>query len=60
MEDMMAQILWTRYFFMEQGYAIKDNIFYQDKQIAIKLENNGRQSSGKRTRHINIRFFLRE
>ena len=31
---------------------------YQDNQSAMKLENNGRQSSGKCTRHINIRYFF--
>ena len=29
---------------------------YQDNQSAIKQENNGIQSSSKRTRHINIRY----
>ena len=31
---------------------------YQDNQSAIKLQLNGRKSSGKRTRHINIRYFF--
>ena len=30
----------------------------QDNQSAMLLENNGRKSSGKRTRHINIRYFF--
>ena len=38
---MMAQILWTRYFLLEQGYGVNGNILYQDNQSAIKLENNG-------------------
>ena len=37
---------------------IHDNIIYQYNQSAIKLENNGRQSSSKRTRHINIRYYF--
>ena len=37
---------------------IHDNIIYQDKQSAIILENNGRQSISKRTRHINIRYYF--
>ena len=57
-DDMMAQVLWTRYFMLEQGYELNDNIIYQDNQSAIKLENNGRHSSGKRTRHLKIRFFF--
>ena len=35
-----------------------DNIVCQDKRSAIKLEKNGMRSSGKRTRHINIRYFF--
>lgn len=56
--DFMPQILWTRYFLQEQGYGVKDNIVHQDNQSSILLEENGRGSSSKRTRHINIRFFF--
>ena len=35
-----------------------ENTVYQDNQSSLKLENNGRGSSGKRTRHINIRYFF--
>ena len=41
-----------------QGYHVKDTIVYQDNQSAILLEKNGCASSGKRTRHINIRYFF--
>jgi hypothetical protein len=34
------------------------NIVYQDNQAAILLEKNDRASSGKRTKHINTRFFF--
>ena len=57
-DDLMPQIIWTRYFLMAQGYEVNDNILYQDNQSAIKLEKNGRQSMGKRSRHINIRYFF--
>jgi hypothetical protein len=33
------------------------NIILQDNTSTIQLENNGRRYSGKRTRHINIRYF---
>jgi hypothetical protein len=56
--DVMPQILWTHYFLESQGYPVSDAIIYQDNQSSILLENNGKASSGKRTRHINIRFFL--
>jgi hypothetical protein len=31
---------------------------YQDNQSAMLLEKNGKASSGRRTRHINIRYFF--
>ena len=37
---------------------IQDNVIYQDNQSAIRLEKNGKRSSSKRTRHINIRYYF--
>ena len=31
---------------------------YQDNQLAILLENNGRASSSRRTKHLNSRYFF--
>ena len=56
--DVMPQILWTRYFLEAQGYDVNESIVYQDNQSAMLLEKNGRGSSSKRTRHINIRYFF--
>jgi hypothetical protein len=56
--DAMPQILWTRYFLEAQGFPVKESIVFQDNQSAILLEKNGRASSSKRTRHINIRYFF--
>jgi hypothetical protein len=57
-DDMMPIILWTRQFLMEQGYGIVENLLLQDNKSSILLERNGKASSGKRTRHINIRYFF--
>jgi hypothetical protein len=57
-DDVMPQILWTLYFLEAQGYKIDDNILYQDNKSSILLETNGRGSSGKRTRHIDVRYFF--
>jgi Reverse transcriptase (RNA-dependent DNA polymerase) len=57
-DDMMPTILWTRQFMECQGYPVKENLIYQDNQAAMLLEKNGKASSGKRTRHINTRFFF--
>jgi len=56
--DVMPQIVWTRYFLEHQGFKVNDSMLYQDNKSAILLEKNGRASSGKRTRHINIRYFF--
>ena len=57
-DDVMPMILWTRQFMEGQGYVLKDNVLYQDNQSSILLENNGQQSSTKRTRHLAIRYFF--
>jgi hypothetical protein len=56
--DVMPQVVWTRYFLESQGVSVSDSIVNQDNQSAILLEKNGRASSSKRTRHINIRYFF--
>jgi hypothetical protein len=56
-DDLIPQILWVRLFLKAQGFAVSDNILYQDKKSAMLLETNGRASSSKRTRHIEIRYY---
>jgi hypothetical protein len=41
-----------------QGYSVKDNILFQDNKSSILLEKNGKASSSKHMKHINIRYFL--
>ena len=57
-DDCMPAICWTRYFLQAQGYAVNENIVYQDNKSAILLETNGKASSSKRTKHINVRYFF--
>jgi hypothetical protein len=56
-DEMMAQIRWTRFFMIAQGFKVTDNILYQDNRSAILLEKNGQASSSKRTKHIEIRYY---
>jgi hypothetical protein len=57
--DVMPQLLWTSYFMKAQGHDVVDKVvLYQDNKSTILLANNGRASSGKRSRHINIRYFF--
>jgi len=56
-DDAMGPILWTKHFLAEQGYNYKQ-VLHQDNKSAMLLESNGRKSAGKRSRHINIRYFF--
>ena len=57
-DDMMSSILWSRCFFNHQGYEVQDNIIFQDNRSTMLLERNGKASSGKRTKHINVQYFF--
>ena len=56
-DDVIAYVLWTLRFIQHQGYPVKTVIVEQDNQSTMKLANNGRLSTGKRTRHLDIRYF---
>jgi hypothetical protein len=57
-DDIIAQVLWTQNFLREQGLPIEKSIIYQDNKSAMLLEQNGRPSAGKRSRHLDIRYFF--
>jgi len=57
-DDSMGQILWTRHFLAAQGEHIPTMTIYQDNKSTILLAENGRTSSSKRTKHLNIRYFF--
>jgi hypothetical protein len=56
--DFIPWTLWLRRILNEQGYDMKNPVFYQDNESAIKMERNGLKSCGDRSRHINIRYFF--
>ena len=56
--DAMSLILWARLFLTSQGFSVTDNVVFQDNQSTMKLQNNGKRSSGKKTRHIDIRYYF--
>ena len=56
-DDAVGPMLCVHRFVQDQGYPIK-SILYQDNRSAILLESNGRASAGKRSRHLNIRYFF--
>jgi hypothetical protein len=57
-DNVSIMIFWTKLFLEEQGYEIKSSILYQDNKSAVLLETNGKKSSGKRTRALNICYFF--
>jgi hypothetical protein len=54
----LPQIRWTRNFLDAQGYDVKDSVVHQDNKSTILLAENGRMSSSKQTRHLNIRYLF--
>ena len=59
--DTLPQVIWNQNFLRDQGYQINKSINYQDNQSTIRLCNNGRSSSSRRTRYIEIRsFFIKD
>ena len=56
-DDVISKVMWTKLFLEAQGFTIKENIIHRDNQSTMKLEQNGKTSSGKRTRHFNIKYF---
>jgi hypothetical protein len=56
--DVMPQLIWTANFLDAQGIDLNETVLYQDNTSSILMERNGRNSSTKRTRHMNIRFFF--
>ena len=56
-DDFMPKILHTQRFLQEQGLKVSKSVLHQDNKSTILLHNKGRQSLGKRTRHIALRYF---
>ena len=57
-DECMPAVLWTRYFMDAQTYGVIENLVFQDNMSAILMEKNGKASSSKRTKHINIRYYF--
>ncbi len=59
MSDMyMPEMLWLLYFIQSQGYEPECMRLYQDNISTQLLIKNGRLSSGKKMKHIKVKFFL--
>ena len=51
-DDALPQCLWSRYFVEGQEYTVKAIECHQDNMSAMLMENHGKESSKKRTKHI--------
>ena len=58
-DDRISKVIWTKKFLEAQNYKINLYVIFQDNESTIKLMKNGKESSGKRTRHFDIRLFYR-
>ena len=54
----IGMMMWCKYFMEAQGYAIENNILYQDNKPTILLAKNGRMRSGKIEKISRGGFFL--
>ena len=57
LSDEASQVLWTRNFLEQQGYAMQPARVFQDNMSTIAMAEKGRSTS-ERTRHINVRYFF--
>lgn len=57
-DDFMPQILWTNHFLDAQDCESSDTVLCQDDKSTVLLAMNGTKSSGKRTKHIECRFYF--
>jgi hypothetical protein len=55
-DDALPTVQWVRSFMLEQGYDL-DTMIKEDNRSTMLLMKNGRLSSGKRTKHFDIRYF---
>ena len=55
-DDLIDKVVWIQLFIQAQGFNCKA-LVDRDNTSTLKLEMNGKVSSGKRTRHFNIKYF---
>jgi hypothetical protein len=54
--DVLPTVQWASLFMRDQGYDL-ETIIKENNRSTMLLLKNGRLSSGKRTKHLNIRYF---
>jgi hypothetical protein len=54
----MPEMLWMLYFIQSRGYDVETIHLYQDNKSTQLLMKNEQFSSGKKTKHIRVKFFF--
>ena len=57
-DNIANNIIWANYFLEAQGYKNDGTKLLQDNKSCMLLHKNGKASSSKRTRHLNIRYYF--
>jgi hypothetical protein len=55
-DDILPTVQWAKSFMAEQGYELETEI-REDNCSTMLLMRNGSLSSGKRTKHLDVRYF---
>ena len=55
-DDVLLKVQWTQKFLLEQGYDL-ETLIKEDNRSTILLMKNGKLSSGKRTKHLDVQYF---
>jgi hypothetical protein len=55
-DDALPFIQWARNFMLDQGYDLETHV-KEDNKSTLLLMKNGKLSSGKRTKHFDIRYY---
>jgi len=55
-DDVLPTVQWTQKFLLEQGYDL-ETLIKEDNRSTILLMKNGKLSSGKRMKHLDVRYF---
>ena len=56
--DYTTSAIHARLSLKAQGYDIETSTLHQENQTTIQKSNHGKASSGKRSRHVDIRYFF--
>ena len=56
-DDKISKIIWMKKVIESQKFKMNLNIIYQDNTSTMRLVTNGKESSGKRKRHFDIKYF---